>query len=131
MRLLLLQLAVAFLQAQTTIPPGQLRPSSAEPIRLLAVTVDGFRLLEVGPGIAMVDGRLVATERKPITPRIEITAAPRRADGTYQVAPGCMVTRNGVIQSPAADYTHTADTVRPAPEWLPWDTVLAICARAE
>lgn len=123
--------ASAVLAAQTTIPPGQLRPSTADPIRLLAVTVDGFRLLEVGPGIAMVDGRLVAAERKPVQPRIEVTAAPRRPDGSYQVAPGCMVSRNGLLQSPTADYGHTADIVRPQLAWSAEDLVLAICARVE
>ena len=58
MRLFLASLALA---AQTSIPPTQLRPSTAEPVRLVAVTADGFRFVELGFGLQISNGRLVIT----------------------------------------------------------------------
>lgn len=122
-RLLFLTAAIALLGAiwaQSRITADQLRAGAASNLRVLAVdaTTGRFAYLTLGAGVEIAGTTLQGAAA---APRIPVQMM-RSADGTYGY-PGGGVYRNGLLQTPAVDYTIAAGTVKPVQPWAVDDVV--------
>ena len=106
--------------AQTRMTADQLRAGAVAPLRLLAIDSAGrFAYVAVGAGLEIAGTTLQATTAGPKAP----AKLARNADGTY-VYPGGAVFRNGLLQTPGADYTVSGSTLTPTPTgWAADDVV--------
>lgn len=110
---------MAFAVAQSRITADQLRAGATTGLRLLAIDASGrFAYVTLGAGLEIAGTTLQSTTAAPRTPA-QLT---RNGDGSY-VYPGGGVYRNGLLQTPAVDYTIAAGTVKPVQPWAVDDVV--------
>ena len=120
--------------AQTTVPPSQLRESSAltsspSQLRLYAVdpTKQGVISIKPGAGLALrstAEGWVL--EATAMSIRMQSRTLTRNAAGNYPVGAVAIVYCNGLIMSLGLDYTHNGEAVIPLQPWGPDDTVVAV-----
>jgi len=124
--------------AQTTTKINQHKGTPGAVDRLIIIAADGtYRQVELGPGLAVDEGKLTITT-VPTTPP-EIIASlvqirlPRDADGNYPAVQGIAViyARNGLLQTAGEDYTVTSGRVIPNIPWPAEDIISAIFVTAK
>ena len=129
---LLLFVAALTLTAQTKMPIDQIKGPPGE-VRLLALDATGKPItLMLGDGLEIVNG--VIRSRVQLVPdgyRIVRSQwrLSREDDGTYLIASGDTIYRNGMLMSPGPDYTISAGRVVPVEQWAATDTVTAVSYR--
>ncbi len=105
---------------QSRISVSQLRRGSQDPDQILAVDVRGqFYPLKLGPGIQIINGEIRATR----PPAIRLTPD---TSGSYDLQGRNILSRNGLIQFPGADYRIEADRAIPLTPWDVDDLVLGL-----
>lgn len=122
------------LVGQTTVPPSQLRESSAlqsspSQIRLYAVDPTKQGVISVKPGAGLSlrstpEGWVL--EATAMSIRMQSRTLTRNAAGNYPVGLVAIVYRNGLIMSLGLDYTHNGEAVIPLQPWASDDTVVAV-----
>lgn len=132
MKLIITALVTLSAIAQTRLPIDQLKGPPGE-VRLLALDATGKPItLTLGEGLEIVNG--VIRARVALIPEgYRIVRSQwrlsREDDGTYLIASGDTIYRNGMLMSPGPDYTISAGRVVPVDQWPATDTVTAVSYR--
>lgn len=105
--------------AQTAVALDQMKKAPGDVSRVVVILADGiFRQVEIGPGLAIVDGKLVASipPGPPVT--VPFTKRLAESNGKYILPPGTeSVTVNGLVMEEGEDFTVSGNVLTPRFAW--------------
>ncbi len=128
---LILALAAITLGAQTKTTLDQQRAPTAAVERVIIAMPDGtMKPLELGPGLAIIDGKLAVTAAQDFLVTVSQTKLMRNPDGSYPSIPNAIYSRGGITQTVGVDYLLVPGKVAPLVPWPAEDVVTATAVTA-